>query len=719
MDASTAHRSNQHRPPVLFQSEEHVQLLHRHLNEQNDHLSSPLHPLSFGPGENTQSHALDFDQDDLLEYRGVLEDEPPAHIHSQSCRDSCPVQDIYTEITYSRFSKGARTNLYGLVVVKELEHAIPPPPSTLPATLFMNYPENTNANATIAPDRDHGTCPKDNVVKGSNVFTAEGNLAYSRLPGRYVLVAAGSDIKCFMGLNESFEFSIGHTIPGSSATLGAKSGVNQAKGQEPGEDPTLFELRFFGANTFGSSIRELLLGLPKTTDIQSIALNWAPTKIIHIPMEVDPFDMGVLVAGSDSCVHYFAQEPFPEENRIFAERSVVSDISILSTFPYCEYCVLSLVIKDYLECRVVAAGTQNGTLNISIIPRDSKTLKLDRNSAKNHSVVLFAPITTLTFFTSRTKPERRKEPKQEKEEEKCKPLETTDLKYEKMTDRSEHNKENDNRIHLLVTCAIEQVWVYSDINKHGLARRSDLAECSYHDSILTAYIMDADWDGFNEIMIGTYGRQLMVFKELPEGQTPFPPRNNNMSDSYSHLPSHFHSYDNSNDQPISDDNSFYTSLHQPIPQWSMTWNRRFASPVYGISSADLNDDGLEELVITSLNGVSIFLPDPLTAKRRLAQAVDRMREIEQMRLTLEKLRKSNEKLWEKHEEKQGVEISESKGNEKEGEVEVQSLNSLNKKEEEEVIAEEDFEGDEELSEKLIVAESNIEATEHIDNSQDK
>lgn len=82
------------------------------------------------------------------------------------------------------------------------------------------------------------------------------------------------------------------------------------------------------------------------------------------------------------------------------------------------------------------------------------------------------------------------------------------------------------------------------------------------------------------------------------------------------------------------------------PQWGMTWNRRFASPVYGISSADLNDDGLEELIITTINGVSFFLPDPRTAKRRLAQAVERMREIKEMREILEQLRRDNRKLVE-------------------------------------------------------------------------
>ncbi|KAF8949545.1 hypothetical protein BGZ46_005118, partial [Entomortierella lignicola] len=383
-------------------------------------------------------------------------------------------------------------------------------------------------------------------------------------------------------------------------------------------------------------------------------------------MEVDPFEMAVLVAGSDSCVHYFIQEPSPTEIRTFRERSVAVDYSIFVSFPYCEYCVLSLVIKDYQTCRVVAAGTQNGTLNVSIIPRNPVTQQLDRSNAKNHTVVLFAPITTLSFFTSRVIPVRPKRPKNEQQQESK--VEQKATEADGAMDASEtyinsQNGSSEEGIHLLVTCAIEQVWVYSNVNKNGLYQRSDLAECSYHDSILTAYIMDSDWDGQNELLIGTYGRQLMVFKELPAGQTPFPPSAN--SNSSGHL-QYYHlrqDYDYTLQQNSPSNISHLSQPYQPphlshlaasatasttitqqspIPQWSMTWNRRFATPVYGISSADLNDDGLEELVITTLNGVSIFLPDPVAAKRRLARAVDRMRDIEEMRIILEKLRKSNQ-----------------------------------------------------------------------------
>lgn len=106
-----------------------------------------------------------------------------------------------------------------------------------------------------------------------------------------------------------------------------------------------------------------------------------------------------------------------------------------------------MVIKDYLTCRVIAAGTQNGTLNVGIIPRDPVTFQLDRVNAKAHTVVLFSPITTLTVYTSRVQTERRRRQQQHQQTE--------------QTDQDDDfEEEEEDGIHLLVTCAIEQAWVY-------------------------------------------------------------------------------------------------------------------------------------------------------------------------------------------------------------------------------------------------------------------
>ncbi|KAF9082402.1 hypothetical protein BGX23_012505 [Mortierella sp. AD031] len=665
-------------------------------------------------------------------------------------------------------------NLYGLVVVKELGQVsttdTPSSATSISTSGVANQnPQPTPVNAAkpepspstaVTTHSSELTSGTTTTRSKTSIFTKTGDLAYRYLPGRYVLVAAGGAIKFFLGLEDTFEFTLGPSdvqpppLPstqgaggdGGSAVPTAASAANQEivsmdafeRKDERGcqlvlvvsiakaEDPAQFELRFYGVNTFAPTIRELLLQLPATTDIQTIPLSWAPTKIIHSPLEDDPFEMVVLVGGSDSRVHVFVQDTpsslstsqdIMSSDGLFKEQSIDTLFSVLASFPYCD--VLSLVIKDYLTYRVIAAGTQNGTLNVGIIPRDPVTFQLDRANAKAYTVVLFSPITTLTVYTSRVPTERKRQQQKYRRRDQKTDKDAEQAEYSGRSgqyagsgdfgqeydaeEEEEDEEEEEEGIHLVVTCAIEQAWVYSDINKHGLGRRADLAECSYHDSILAAHAMDADWDGQNEVLIGTYGRQLMVFKQLPPGQEPYPTPQGSSSvhqqKQSQHSQHHHHSHQYQQQQRSSTQqlqrqlrNSF--QLQQQIqlqqlqqqqqqqqyqqqqihlsgptvsspsalsignngtatgggqflsPQWGMTWNRRFASPVYGISSADLNDDGLEELVITTINGVSFFLPDPRTAKRRLAQAVERMREIKEMRTILAQLRRDNRKLVE-------------------------------------------------------------------------
>ncbi|KAF9922286.1 hypothetical protein FBU30_007616 [Linnemannia zychae] len=764
--------ASSHRPPVLFQSDDDDQHQHplSHHNNNNNHSHHSFENAH--AGEESRSPArqglLNHEQDDILlgqnpllsegyehsqEQRyGHLYDEldnlddPPPHVHSQTCLDSCPVQDIYTETNFSRFSKGARTNLYGLAVVKELGQV--KATSFAPSTSFGLTPPNPPAqdsqmattttnesqftSSSVAPDNTKAVPLANTGRVKSSIFTKTGDLMYCQLPGRYVLVAAGGTVRIFLGLQDTFEFTLNPSETGSPQNTGADAGgegASVASASAPNleivsidaferkdergcqlilvvaiakaEDPVQFELRFYGVNTFASTIRDLLLQLPSTTDVQSIPLNWAPTKTIHAPLEDDPFEMVVLVGGSDSRVHVFVQDTSESASQdvtlstgLFKEQPVENLFSVLASFPYCEFCVLSLVIKDYPTCRIIAAGTQNGTLNVGIIPRDPVTFQLDRANAKAHIIVLFAPITTLTVFTSRVPTERKWHSQMNHQGS------------QQAAGEDQDEVEEENGIHLLVTCAIEQAWVYSDINKHGLSRRSDLAECSYHDSILASYVMDADWDGQYEVLIGTYGRQLMVFKQLSQGQAPYAKttgvHSQKQQQSYNHHNHHHHHQQqqqhiqsarinhNSTQHPqrqlrnslqLQQQQQQHIHLSEPtvsspsaigdsgdrmslLPQWGMTWNRRFASPVYGISSADLNDDGLEELVITTINGVSFFMPDPQTAKRRLTLAVERMHEIEKMREILEQLRRENQRLVEDQHAKEEKEKAEEEEEER-------------------------------------------------------
>ncbi|KAK3810140.1 MAG: hypothetical protein J3Q66DRAFT_352209 [Benniella sp.] len=735
---------DQHRPPVLLQSDDHYPdpypaLMHGLAHHSRQSSDLPL--LSLGPSQEVPARlsgrqrnyrfgdmSIDYNDDPLDDggegKRGgggsLPDDNEPVHVHSQACQDSCPVQDIYTETSYWRFSKGARTNLYDLTVIKELE--------------TLDNEQGLDMNGLGSKTR-------------ASIFMDNGDVATIRLcccRGFYLVLAWTSGvIRVYTGYrrrpaeaserNNSRPVSFVGTGTGSADSMSTITNMGSSTASmtvivpapapsheiismdafvcedDRGcqlvvvlsiantEDPSQFELRFYGANTFGKSIRDLLLQLPKMSDIQTIPIQWAPIKINHALM-------AILVAGSDVSV-------------------------------------LSLVVKDYLTYRIVAAGTQNGTLNVGIIPKDPITLKLDHLQIKTHTAVLFAPITILAVFTRHVLPggknmrRRKRSSSNRGDTEDIGPeAEGQGLDEQQHKDNDVDNDDCNNEhekeamaIHLLVTCAIEQAFCLQvhDIVKHGFGQRSDLVECSYHDIILATHIMDADWVGSHEIMVRTYGRQLMVFKDLSPGQrlhskemdmipsTPsIPGRQHQQQQQHNH---HRHAYQSTHLLPRLRRNNSLLNHHYsasapspaPVPaphptspssdstqplHWGMAWNRRFASPVYGIASADLNNDGLEELVITTLNGVSLFLPDSLAAKRRLTQVIERIQEIEEIKKMVEGLWKSNQELFEAAATAQRLKEQAEEEEEKKRQMETEAQEEAKKAEESKEEGEKEEEG---------------------------
>ena len=51
-----------------------------------------------------------------------------------------------------------------------------------------------------------------------------------------------------------------------------------------------------------------------------------------------------------------------------------------------------------------------------------------------------------------------------------------------------------------------------DVVNCQFKRPITLPESCHHDSIMCGLVADIDWDGVNEIVIGTYGKRLLVYK---------------------------------------------------------------------------------------------------------------------------------------------------------------------------------------------------------------
>jgi hypothetical protein len=52
-----------------------------------------------------------------------------------------------------------------------------------------------------------------------------------------------------------------------------------------------------------------------------------------------------------------------------------------------------------------------------------------------------------------------------------------------------------------------------DICNEGLSNSIELPEALHHDSVLCSHTFDIDLDGENELLIGTFGCKLLIFKQ--------------------------------------------------------------------------------------------------------------------------------------------------------------------------------------------------------------
>uniref|UniRef100_A0AAQ5YUF6 Kaptin (actin binding protein) n=1 Tax=Amphiprion ocellaris TaxID=80972 RepID=A0AAQ5YUF6_AMPOC len=135
---------------------------------------------------------------------------------------------------------------------------------------------------------------------------------------------------------------------------------------------------------------------------------------------------------------------------------------------------------------------------------------------------------------------------------------------------------------LLVTSNIEMAVIYRDVQERGLSWSTCLSESDQWDAVLCALVIDLDFDGQKEVLLGTYGQELLCYKFQPTG-----------------------------------------GRHDG--QFQLQWRRSFKSPLLSIIYLDLTGDGLRELAVLTLKGLHI-LQHSLTSTaalvlQRLAQRV--------------------------------------------------------------------------------------------------
>uniref|UniRef100_A0A671TR48 Kaptin (actin binding protein) n=1 Tax=Sparus aurata TaxID=8175 RepID=A0A671TR48_SPAAU len=137
---------------------------------------------------------------------------------------------------------------------------------------------------------------------------------------------------------------------------------------------------------------------------------------------------------------------------------------------------------------------------------------------------------------------------------------------------------------MLLVCFTFSLFVLHalDVQERGLSHPVCLLESDQWDAVLCALVIDLDFDGQKEVLLGTYGQELLCYK-------------------------------------------FQPSESGRDGQFQLQWRRSFKSPLLSIIYLDLTGDGLRELAVLTLKGLHI-LQHTLTSTadlvlERLAQRV--------------------------------------------------------------------------------------------------
>nr|XP_020469207.1 kaptin [Monopterus albus] len=279
----------------------------------------------------------------------------------------------------------------------------------------------------------------------------------------------------------------------------------------------------------------------------NLELQFTPFQLYHTEVECDDgsSETVFLLSGHDQRIHLYKENASLHQ---FEEQPVER------LFPELQQLPSNVLWVDMLSIaggqRLSAFGCQNGCVGLALVKQTGPEV------LQSWRVQLDSPISTVLLF----------------------PLGC-------QTDLSQSNGDKSVEMegyNLLVTSTIEMAVVYRDVQECGFSRSVCLSESDHWDAVLCALVIDLDFDRQKEVLLGTYGQELLCYKFQPAGSG-------------------------------------------ADGQFQLQWRRSFKSPLLSIIYLDLTGDGLRELAVLTLKGLHI-LQHSLTSTadlvlERLAQRV--------------------------------------------------------------------------------------------------
>ena len=115
---------------------------------------------------------------------------------------------------------------------------------------------------------------------------------------------------------------------------------------------------------------------------------------------------------------------------------------------------------------------------------------------------------------------------------------------------------------------------FYDFKSEGLSRSKVLPLSDEFDVATCATLADVDFDGNLEVIIGTYGEQILAYKEIIDDET---------------------------------------------RKWQLLWRTTLHNPIHNIFHTDLTGDGIKDLFVITLKSVIVLQHDYDSVKELLKQ----------------------------------------------------------------------------------------------------
>lgn len=287
-------------------------------------------------------------------------------------------------------------------------------------------------------------------------------------------------------------------------------------------------------------------------DLDSIAqsclnleLQFTPFQLYHAEVCVgDKPETVFLLSGNDPCIHLYKEN---EGLHQFEEQPVQNLFPELQELPSN---VLWLDVCNIPSSgqRITAFGCQSGYVRVAQVDQASRVV------LQSWSIQQDGPISKVLVFA----------------------LPSACPREEPGADATESGEAGAPQGYsVLVTSTIELSVVYRDVLTRGLGDQVTLPGSDQYDSVLCALVTDVDFDGAREILLGTYGQELLCYKY---GSPDAPQAAAAGSPAASPRGGEFH----------------------------LLWKRSFPSPLLSMEYADLTSDGLCELAVVCLKGLHVL-----------------------------------------------------------------------------------------------------------------